>query len=53
MKAIYKTNLIINQHRHSVNKEFYDTLKAGDYVEMHYSIYSETLLEIKTNQRKN
>ena len=52
MKPIFLVYLIINNTRYEVKKTLYDKVKNGDYVEMHYSEFSKTLLTIE-NSRKN
>jgi len=46
--------LIIGNCRYQVNKELYDNVRKGELVEMHYSIYGNTLLKIeKLKNNKN
>ncbi len=52
MKPIFLVYLIINNYRYEVNKTLFDKTRIGDFVEMHYSEISETLLTIE-NSRKN
>lgn len=46
-KKIYWVYFIINQTRYQVNKELFDTIKPGEQVEMHYTLYGNTLLSIE------
>ena len=50
MKAHFLVYLIINNYRYKVDKTLFDNVKEGDYVKMHYSTYSNTLLRIEKLQ---
>jgi len=41
--------LIIDNYRYQINKELYDKVRKGELVEMHYSIFGNTLLNIESN----
>jgi len=47
MKPHFLVYLIINNYRYKVDKTLFDNVKEGDYVKMHYSTYSNTLLRIE------
>ena len=47
-----KYDLIINNNRYDVDKALFDKVLAEDFVEMHYSQFSETLLSIAFIDRK-
>ena len=50
MKPKHKLNLIINNSRYKVDKLIYDKIQSGDLVEMHYSEFSEILLNIELKE---
>ena len=47
MRASQIYYLNIDNYRNEVDKEIYDTVNAGDFVEMHYARNSNILLEIR------
>jgi Ca2+/Na+ antiporter len=46
----YLVYFIIDNYRYEVNKELYDKVKEGEIVEMHYSIFGNTLLKIENSK---
>jgi hypothetical protein len=52
MKPINRTNLIINNSRYSVDNSLFDEIHEGDFVEMHYTQFSEILLGIEKHKNK-
>lgn len=45
--------LIIDNYRYRVNKELYDIVRKGESVEMHYSIFGNSLLKIEKSTYQN
>jgi len=46
----YLVYFIIENYQYEVNKELYDNVRKGNIVEMHYSIFGNTLLRIEKHK---
>ncbi len=53
MREIHQPYFIINGYKHPVEKSLYDKAVNGSLVEMHFTSYSDKLLEIKVVECNN
>ncbi len=51
MKPKYRLLFTINNFKYEVQKEIFDKINAGELIEMHYTKYSDILLDIKAIQK--